>query len=232
MRKLSVTLAVTVAAFVAEPAGGQVLRFDEIPGTAGGDVLIGDFYNGAGGAAYDFGVQFTGSAFALCLNHAGNPACSNTSWGGDPAAAARGTEQAGMYFLTTPVMNRAAGFTTGFSFYYAKPNATPAGFEVWSGLNGTGVLLGSTSFAATPDGASLPNCFDANYCPFFAASVAFAGTGQSVVFTGGVNQIAFDDITFGSVVPGAVVPEPSTVALLASGLLAVGAAVRRRQARG
>jgi len=39
----------------------------------------------------------------------------------------------------------------------------------------------------------------------------------------------FDDVTFGSSTPGTVVPEPTTVALTAAGLLAMAAAARRRR---
>ena len=45
------------------------------------------------------------------------------------------------------VMDVAAGFTTGLSFFYAA--AEPGTVAVWSGLDGTGVELASISLAAT-----------------------------------------------------------------------------------
>ena len=54
-------------------------------------------------------------------------------------------------------MNVAAGFSTGFSFYYAAPFDTGS-VTVWSGLNGTGTLLATDILALTPDG-----CGDTDY---------------------------------------------------------------------
>jgi hypothetical protein len=223
--------ALVLAAASASPLAAQVLRFDEIPGAATGSVVVGDFYNGSGGAANNFGIQFVGDARAFCFNRVGTPTCSNTSWGGDPGAIARGTEKAGLSINATEViMNRAAGFTTGFSFFYANPFGDTGVFQVWSGLNATGTLLASQGMPATPNGSGTPGCFGANYCPLIANSVAFAGTAQSVRFTTvRPDFIIYDDLTFGSTTPGSVVPEPSTVALLAGGLVVLGGAIRRRR---
>jgi hypothetical protein len=48
--------------------------------------------------------------------------------------------------------------------------------------------------------------------------VGFGGIAKSIDFGGTVNQIAFDDITFGSTTPGDLnpVPEPGTLLLFAS----------------
>jgi hypothetical protein len=223
--------AVLVLAAVSSPSAAQVLRFDEIPGAANGRVQVGNFYHGAGGAAFDFGVEFVGAAEAFCLNRVGTPNCSNTSWGGDPGAVARGTERAGLSInAPSVVMNRAAGFTEGFSFYAANPFADAGQFQVWSDVNGTGTLLATRTIGATPNGAGDPSCFGANYCPFVANSVSFAGVGRSVRFTTvQPDFIIYDDITFGSTVPGTVIPEPATTALVGAGLLALAGAARRRR---
>jgi len=58
-------------------------------------------------------------------------------------------------------MDVAAGFTTGFSFYYSSADA--GSVDVYSGLDGTGTLLASVPLVAQYDvgcsaGASTPWC--------------------------------------------------------------------------
>ena len=89
-------------------------------------------------------------------------------------------------------MNVPAGFTGGFSFYYAAPSY--AGFiNVWSGLNGTGTLLATLTLPTTGGCTS-----GAPYCMWNPIGVSFAGTAMSVDFGGSANYIAFDSITLGA----------------------------------
>ena len=118
-------------------------------------------------------------------------------------------------------MNRADGFTNGFSFFYAAPNSGGS-FSVWSGLNGTGTLLASLVLGTT---ASTCVGFGATFCPFVAAGVSFADVARSVTFAGVANQIVFDDVTFGNATPDmppdlGVVPEPASIVLMGTGLRA------------
>lgn len=229
--------AIAVGLFAASSAQAQVLNFEGInanyPSTNFAN--INGFYNGGtssqGTSGANLGIQFSTNALAICLNTVGNTVgCSNTSRGGLGNAA---SQRGGLFFLTgaETFMNRAAGFTTGFSFFYSAVS-TPGSFTVWSGLNGTGTNLGSLALGLTP--STCGGQFGAGFCPFVAAGLAFSGTASSVTFAGAANEIVFDDVTFGSDIPDSppsVVPEPATVALMAGGLLVLGSVARRRRAK-
>ena len=214
MRK---ALAVLVAtAGLAISAHAQVLTFEGIL-TGGGEASIGNFYNG--GAGPNYGIEFFGNALAI------NSRVGNCGGSGNVDKQPSGCGV--LFFLTSDAtgMNRAAGFSTGFSLFYSAIN-NAGSLQVWSGLNGTGSMLASLALPTTP-AAGDPAC-GAEFCPFVPVGVAFEGMAQSIVFAGVANQIAFDDVTFGNVVPGEVVPEPSTYALMLTGLAGLAAARRRR----
>ena len=218
LRSIALALALPIA------AQAQVLTFEGILPPGANNAPVGNYYNG--GAGPNYGIEFSSNALGICLNTPTN-FCSNGSRGGqgDPAS-----QFTGLFFLegTSTFMNRVAGFTSGFSFFYSAIN-TPGAFSVWSGLNGTGSLLATLALPTTASGPC--DGYGAAYCPFVAAGVSFAGTAQSVTFAGVADRIAFDDVTFGSAIPGTVVPEPGTLALFATGLVGViGVARRRRNA--
>ncbi len=120
-------------------------------------------------------------------------------------------------------MDVAAGFTTGFSFNYVSLSDSGS-VTVWSGLDGTGTLLGTIDLS--PNAGSCPG-YDAQFCPFSPIGVTFPGTAKSVEFAGVANQIGFDDVTFGSSTPGGI-PEASTWAMMALGFAGLGFAGYRK----
>lgn len=84
--------------------------------------------------------------------------------------------------------------------------------SVYSGLGGTGTLLGSvTGLLGDPNA-------------FAPGSVAFTGTARSFTLSGGVAQLGLDDVAFG------VVPEPMTWTLMIGGFAMTGIGMRRRAA--
>ncbi len=111
---------------------------------------------------------------------------------------------------TSAFMNVLNGVSGGLSFFYSSPVDVALAVEAYSGLNGTGTLLGSISLTANSD----------DYTAWSQAVLNFGGTAMSFSLTNAANVVAFDNISS--------VPEPSSAALM---LTAVGvlAAVRRRR---
>ena len=132
-----------------------------------------------------------------------------------------------MFFLDADsgVMNMAAGFTGGFSFFYTS--STAASVNVYDGLNATGSLLGAISLAAQYNSGGCAGDPNGGFCNWSAGGVSFGGTAMSIDFGGTANQTGYDNITFGSATPVGVVPEPETYAMLLAGLGLWGFARRR-----
>lgn len=215
MRKNMLGLA--VAAVLATPVvasanGIIVLDFEGI----GNEAPVGDYYNGAGPANKNFGVSFSPATLALIDADAGGTG----NFANEPSPSTV------MFFLDAneAILNVAAGFTTGFSFFYSS--STTASVNVFDGLNATGNLLASLSLRAQ----GFDNCTgdpSGAFCNWTPIGVLFAGTAFSIDFGGTANQTGFDDITFGTDRPGEV-PEPASLALLGLGLAGLGMARRRR----
>lgn len=196
-----------------------VLDFEGV----GNEAAVLNFYNGGtdsqGHSGTNYGISFGPNALGLIDSDNGGTG----NFANEPSASTI------LFFLSgSAVLNYAAGFDTGFSFYYSSMRE--AVVNVYSGLNATGDLLGSISLAALTNQTCTgdPN---GDNCAFSAAGVAFAGTARSIDFGGTVNSIGFDNITFGSEQPGGAVPEPATLALIGLGLLGTGAARRRSSNR-
>lgn len=184
-------------------ANPVVLDFEGIaaPGT---NAAIGNFYSG-------LGVTFSSNALAI------------NGYNGS----AEPTPTSVLFFLqgAAATLNYAAGFDTGFSFYFSS-NTTDGNIQVFDGLNGTGNVLASIALPSQAS-SNCPSGSTGTYCTWTPIGVSFAGTAKSINFGGAANFIAFDNVTFGSAVPG--VPEPSTYALMALGLAGIGFVARRRK---
>ena len=148
-----------------------------------------NYYNGGfggngSGPGPNYGITFGSDSLAIISDTAGGSGNFTNAPSGDTI----------VFFLSGvgDVMNVAAGFTTGFSFYYADQVGFTGSVGVYSGLDGTGSLLASLSLPSTPD----------PYNVFVPIGVTFAGTAESVIFGGSANYIGFDNITLGSSTPG------------------------------
>jgi hypothetical protein len=202
-------------------ANAQVMTFE---GLQDQEQILNYYAGGTGSmgsSGPNIGVSFTTGALALIdADDGGTGNFENNPSGRTIAFFLSGNE------LT---MNVLSGFTTGFSFFYSS--STAAAVNVWSGLNGTGILLASLNLSAqhTQNCPPFQPGRSGTFCNWTAIGVLFDGTAMSVDFAGTANQTGFDNITLASNVPGNVVPEPISIVLLGSGLAGVAAARRRRR---
>jgi len=199
--------------------GVIVLDFEGL----GNSEPVQSFYDGGlggdgSGPGPSYGIAFSTNALAIIDSDAGGTG----NFGGEPSP------DTILYFLegAAATMNVPAGFDTGFSFFYSAVNYTGS-VTVYDGLNGTGTILATLNLPLTPySGAPDPTGI---YSPLVPFGVAFQGVARSVDFSGSENQICFDNITLSSETPWeGVIPEPTTLVLLALGGLAIRIRQRRR----
>ncbi len=199
-----------LAVLSAVPASATVITLD-FEGVGDGN-SVGSFYT-------SLGVEFSPATLAIVDSDAGG----SGNFANEPSP------DTVMYFLdaNSAILDFAAGFTTGFSFFYTS--STAAIVNVYDAVGGTGNILATLNLAAqyTDNCVGDPN---GDFCNWTAIGVLFSGTARSIDFGGTANQTAFDDITFGSDRPGLPpVPVPATLPLLLLALGGLGVAARRRK---
>lgn len=191
---LQASSAFVLALAFANPAAAVTIDFEGI----GDQIDVNGYYSGGtasdGRSGPNLGVAFQG--FTTFFGANGGTIGYNSN---DPAFA-----------------DVAAGFSS-LSFQYGF--FTSGTVSVYSGLGGTGTLLGSQVFLANTEDTSQP---------FGLGSVSFSGIGRSLVLSGTDGSLGLDNIDFGTSTVGAV-PEPATWAMMLLGFGVVGASLRRRK---
>ena len=209
MKHLAILTAGLLAASFAQANTSVLVDFE----TPTSFAFIDEHYNGGTDSAMlagvNLGVSFTMDAMAL-QNDAAGPYFSNA-----PSPVGVMTAVG-----SDATMNVAAGFTgtVGLSYSLGGTSFLVQGVNVYSGLNGTGMLL--ASFNLAPNNA-FAGCTTPAYCRFDQVSSSFFGTAKSITFGNAANMAAFDNISI------TAVPEPTTVLLMSLGLATL--ALRRRR---
>ncbi|ANE54656.1 VPLPA-CTERM sorting domain-containing protein [Methylomonas sp. DH-1] len=183
-------------------SGNFLVDFEKNWDYLNGDVA--EYYNGGsaadGTSGPDLGVSFVG------VSGLSNDA-DFTYYSGAPSVTGVA------YVYDTAFMNVAGGVSGGLQFFYSSPEAVAGAIKAYSGLNGSGDLLGVFDFAANSSAA---------YDQWSQALFSFAGTAQSFDLSAGANIVALDNVSS--------VPLPAGFWLLGSGLAMVGAIGRRGKA--
>ena len=132
--RAATALALATAPLAAAGAQVRVLTFEGLMDQQ----EVGSFYPG---------VSFTGNALAIIR---GNLPGGSGNFGGEPSP---GTA---LIFTDLPgepaFVNVAGGFSNGFGTFYSAPGV-PGVVNIFSGLNGTGMLLGTLMLPVTPFGS-------------------------------------------------------------------------------
>jgi hypothetical protein len=205
------------------PSNIIVLNFEGL-----GDVdAVNQFYNGGtsglGFSGVNYGVYFSPNGLGVI----------DIDAGGTGNIANEPSPSTVLFFLegNATIMNVAAGFTTGFSFFYSA-NVGVGSVSVYDGLDGTGNLLGSQILPINYQNGGCTGDPNGDFCHWDAVGISFAGTAKSISFGGVANHVAFDDVTFGSILPGCAIPTLSQWGLIILALLFLAAEmvyIRRRQ---
>ena len=199
---MKLSSAAALAMFVTAPAFASTvpfsINFEKAWDYANGDVN--GYY--AGGTAAD-GTTGTNLGVSFVNVSGLSNDSSFTYYSGAPSA------QGTAYAHDTAYINVAAGVLNALSFFYSSPQNVTGAIRAFSGLNGTGSLLGSYDLVA--------NDIDA-YTNFSFATFSFAGLARSFDLSNS-SAVLLDNIS--------VIPEPGSVLLLIAGGVALLAGRRR-----
>lgn len=224
--KSAATLALlAVGLAFAGTAGATVvtMHFDGITnadGFSNGGQFVNGYYDGGCTTPFPGNARApdcAGTNYGVVWSNAiaGDTGATNAFWN-NIALAPSPDNAIGFLTGTAATMTVAAGFNTGFSFWYS---AIASGFVTLEGKDSTGAAWSDiVNLAATTRTCGA----DADlYCWTTSGYAIPTGvTVTTVDFGGAANNIIFDNITFGSVNPG--VPEPGALGMFGLGVLLIG----------
>lgn len=204
--KLSRLAALALFAAAAPAFAGAtsfVVDFEKNWDYANGGVAA--FYNGGTAddlsSGVDLGVEFVGvsglSNDADFTYYSGAPSPLGTAYAYDAAAS---------------YMNVAAGVDGAISLFYASYVDVTGAVKAYSGLNGTGDLLGSFNLTSNSSAA---------YDNWTQVTLSFSGVAKSFDLSGSVGAVGFDNIS--------AVPEASSALMMLAGGFALLGLTRRRR---
>ena len=208
-RAIALIVPIVACALGLGPArAGQILTFEGLKNFE----PVGDYFNGGmgglgSGPGPNYGITFGRNSLAYIH---GQQSGTVTPYPGDPSPPTvllvwGGPNGPGAGQPISTIMDDPAGASGALDFYYIAIGR-PATVQIWSGPDGTGTMLASQNYATT--GTQMGN---AAFSP--EETLPFSGMAESVVFRGGNDQLALDNIAFIN-----VVPEPSAWISLATGL--------------
>jgi PEP-CTERM motif len=226
-----IPLILTVAALSASPAQAASQFLLDFEHSWPYSTDIDNYYNGGtasdGASGTNFGVSFTNSQTAAAATMFG--LSNNDGLGSLPN---------GNYYANAPsmlgvaypytfgggaiFMNVLAGVDNSLSFFYSSPDAAIGAVKAYSGLNGTGSLLGSFDITANAGTTNIDGVDYGVYDTWNSVTFNFAGTAQSFDFSA-AGAAAFDNIATVT-----AVPEPESYALFLAGLSMMGFVARRK----
>lgn len=144
------------------------------------------------------GVSFV-NVLGLSNGDGLGPLASGDYYAGAPSALGVAFAQLDGVTNTAAYMNVAGGVDGQLNFYFSNPTGSSVEIKAYSGLNGTGNLLGTVVLGTN----------GADYTSWTATSLTFSGTALSFDLTATAAGVALDNIS--------AVPEPSSLALMLGG---------------
>ena len=180
--------------------------------------FIGDAYNGGASTPANSSVStpYSGPNYGISFGPSVIAAANNADFTYYSNAPTPGAVMAAVD--ADGAMNVASGFLGQLSFYYSATENTSV--NVYSGLNGTGDLLGTINLVANATAAN--GCTgDIAFCFWSTATFDFAGLAKSVQFGSTAGVAGFDNVTINAV------PLPAAGWLLLSALGGFGALRRK-----